>query len=448
MRLSRLFRAIAAIVAFVAVCGAAHAQSPWPQPASDLAAQIASILGHGTARLIIRNLSSLPVDEIPAIRKLLEQDLRARGVIANSAPNDNIIRVTLSESAHGFTWVAEVIQGDDTQVAVVDLPADQKSQPPAPAQFMLRREALITQKEPVLGVLSTPQLVLLTADSFAVYTPSLPSGMIEIQHIPIAARAPTARDPRGMIQAGTQNLTADAWLPGIHCFVGPSLSQAPSEVIKTDCHSSDDPWPLTAAATLAPPPGPAPNPPPSPPSPPIQSAAPGVAISQSEASTATPTPTPAPQIHAFYNTARDYFTGVVSPNIGVDLPPYYSAAVLPRASNTALLIGGIDGKVLLVAGGKLTTVGGTSEWGSDFALIHSGCGDGAQIVVSGAGDSNTDSLRAYQVSGTEATPISTLLTIDGTVTALWSAPDSKSVLAVIRNPQNQYEVDRVTALCN
>jgi len=30
----------------------------------------------------------------------------------------------------------------------------------------------------------------------------------------------------------------------------------------------------------------------------------------------------------------------------------------------------------------------------------------------------------------------------------WTAPDGKSVYAVIRTPKNQYEVDRVTALCD
>jgi hypothetical protein len=43
--------------------------------------------------------------------------------------------------------------------------------------------------------------------------------------------------------------------------------------------------------------------------------------------------------------------------------------------------------------------------------------------------------------------------MDGTVMALWTAPDGKSVLAVVRTPANQgaaneYEVDRVVASCN
>jgi hypothetical protein len=428
MRLSRLVRAVAAILAFLVVCGAASAQSRWQQPASDLAAQIAAILGHNTARLMIRNLSSLPVDEIPVIRKDLEADLRAHGVAANSAPNDIIVRVTLSESARGFTWVAEVIQGNETQIAVVDLPVNQKSQPPAPAQFMLRREALIVSSEPVLGAIDPPGLMILLTPSGIVVNVRTPAWTV-LRTTPIPAPLPLARDPRGMILPAPQGAAFDAWLAGSRC--SGSTAQATTTELTIDCHASDDPWPLPSAAetptsSLA---DSAPNPAPNPPPP---------ARTAPEAS----------QLRASYNAKRDYFTGVVSPGIGVDLPQFYSAAVLQRATGTALLIGGIDGKVLLASNGKQVTVSGTSDWGSDFALFKSGCGDGAQIVVSGVGDSNTDSLRAYQVSGTQATPISTLLTIDGTVTALWSAPDGKSVFAVIRNPQNQYEVDRVTALCN
>jgi hypothetical protein len=38
--------------------------------------------------------------------------------------------------------------------------------------------------------------------------------------------------------------------------------------------------------------------------------------------------------------------------------------------------------------------------------------------------------------------------MDGAVTALWTAQDGKGVMAVVRNAAAEYEVDRVTALCN
>ena len=61
---------------------AAAAPAAWSQPAAALADQIAAILGPGQAHLTLRNLSKLPADDIPAIRRLLEDDLKARGVQA------------------------------------------------------------------------------------------------------------------------------------------------------------------------------------------------------------------------------------------------------------------------------------------------------------------------------------------------------------------------------
>ena len=154
-------------------------------------------------------------------------------------------------------------------------------------------------------------------------------------------------------------------------------------------------------------------------------------------------------LRAFYNAARDYFTGIITPSLNVDLPPFYSAAVVPRpASGAALLIGGIDGKVQLTEGGALKPVSGTRDWGSDFAVLNSGCGAGAQVLVSGSGEAASDSLRAFELPAQEAVPASAPLAMDGTVTAIETAPDGKSVFAVVRGAADQYEVDRVTASCN
>jgi hypothetical protein len=93
-------------------------------------------------------------------------------------------------------------------------------------------------------------------------------------------------------------------------------------------------------------------------------------------------------------------------------------------------------------------VSGARDWGSDFAALQSGCGAGTQIIASGSGEAVSDSLRAYELPALEAVPVSAALVMDGSVTAIWSAPDGKSVFAVVRNATNQYEVDRVTASCN
>ena len=158
--------------------------------------------------------------------------------------------------------------------------------------------------------------------------------------------------------------------------------------------------------------------------------------------------TPAP-LKAFYNAARNYFTGVVNPGLGVDLPSFYSAALVPRpVGGAALLVNGIDGKVQLTENNALKPVTGTRDWGSDFAALQSGCGAGAQIIASSSGEAANDSLRAYEFPANEAIPASAPLAMMGAVMQIWTAPDGKSVVAVVRNTANEYEVDRVTALCN
>jgi hypothetical protein len=133
----------------------------------------------------------------------------------------------------------------------------------------------------------------------------------------------------------------------------------------------------------------------------------------------------------------------------VDLPAFYSAALLPRAAGgAALLVSGIDGKVQIDDYNALKTVAGTRDWGGDFAALYSGCGTGTQIIASGSGEAVNDSLRAYELPALEAVPATAPLAMDGTVTAVETSPDGKSVVAIVRTNANEYEVDRVTAGCN
>jgi hypothetical protein len=190
------------------------------------------------------------------------------------------------------------------------------------------------------------------------------------------------------------------------------------------CQEGDDPWPLSEQVSLR-----------------------SAVVPQGEI----------PPLKAFYNSTRDSFTGVLSPSLGAELQPFYSAVIVPRpaasGSMAALLVNGIDGKVQLAEAGALKPVSGARDWGSDFALLQSSCGSGAHIVASASGEALADSLRAYDLPAQEAIPASAPLAVDGTVMALWTAPYGKSVLAVVRKPRSwgaadQYEVDRVTSSCN
>ena len=86
MKTMKLFRwAAMGLGMLLAMRGSALATSPWEQPAGALAEQIAAILGSGQAHLTIRNLSRIPNDDVPAIRKLLAQDLKEHGVTVSES---------------------------------------------------------------------------------------------------------------------------------------------------------------------------------------------------------------------------------------------------------------------------------------------------------------------------------------------------------------------------
>jgi len=398
------------------------APSPWEQPAASLADEIAGILGPGQAYLTIRNQSTISSAEISAIRRLLELDLKAHGVLASGAESANTIRVTLSENTRERVWVAEVIEGSETRVAMVHVEPGTQHQAQSSTGLTLRKQTVLTAREEILATLEIADgLVAVEPEQIVIYRHTA-DGWRERKRVSIGQTRPLARDPRGVIFPSASGDGFEASIAGMVCS-GAYQPAQPTGEWTVHCRESDDPWtivqqPVTDAGTAT----------------------------QGTATQMNVSVTP---FKAFYNAARNYFTGVVSPSLGIDLPPFYSAAQIIRSTSSApFLFGGIDGKVQIWDGPTLKPIAGTRDWGSDFAALNSGCGAGAQIVASSSGEALTDSLRAYEVPALEAIPASAPLAMEGTVTALWSAPDSNSVFAVVRNAADQYEVDRVTASCN
>jgi len=405
---------LAGLIAIVAsglmglVAHAESASSPWDQAAASLAAQIVEILGPGQAHLAIRNLSTVPTDEVPAIRKLLEQDLKAHGVTVAGDESANIIRITLSENVRERLWVAEVTEGSETRVTMVHLALDRPREAQPAGGITLRKQVIFTSSEPLLSALETQEgLITLEPEQIVFYIHAA-DGWHEQSRTSIGQKRPLARDPRGFLLPSANNAGFDAWLPGTHC-TGAYVPAQPAADWQMHCGESDDPWPIVQVNDAG--------------------------------DTAS--------VKAFFNAARNYFTGVVTPGLGVDLPSFYSAAFIQRpVGGSALLVNSIDGNVQLTENNVLKPVTGTRDWGSDFAALRSTCGAGTQIIASGSGEAASDSLRAYELPALEALPVSAPMAANGTVMALWSAPDGKSVLAVVRGALNEYEVDRVTALCN
>ena len=397
----------------------------WEQPVASLADQISGTLGPGQARLTIRNLSSISGDDVPTIRRLLDQDLKAHGVVTASQESANAIRITLSENMRERLWVAEILEGNETRVIFV--PA---GVPIAPAHatagaVVLNRKTLwrsSDQRQPnqswtgeqvLSAVESSGSLHLLTDRRMVSYV-SADSALREQWSLALGAHRPLPRDPQGVMTISDDGRTVTAYAPGVECertvvAAADLISSGDSGNHAGQCRSSDDPWPVANGALHA---------------------------------------------KAFHSANHNFFTGVMTPSPGVELPAFYSAALLPRAlGGSALLINGIDGTVEIVENGVMKTVAGARDWGSDFAVLQTGCGAGTQIVASNSGEGEADSLRAYELPAQEALGTSAALGMNGSVMALSASPDGKSLLTVVRLPAepgrgNEYEVDRVTALCN
>jgi hypothetical protein len=289
----------------------------------------------------------------------------------------------------------------------------------ADARMVLRRERIaglfnrvggVVRNDPILAASEiNGHFLLIYPDRISIFS-STAGGWAETNTLMTDRKL--TRDLRAELVANTDGGRFVAYTPGAQCIGSYSLPMTGSTTDSgwsVRCHASDDPWPVYQSG---------------------------------DAGGAMP-------LKAFYNSARDFFTGVVTPGIGVDLPPFYAAGIIPRAAGgAALLITGIDGNVQIIENGAMRSVAGTRDWGSDFAVMRSGCGAGTQVIASSSGEAISDSLRAFEIPALGALPVSSPLTLDGTVTALWTTQDGKSAFAVVRNAAGEYEVDRVTALCN
>jgi hypothetical protein len=432
MRLAGLVAVLMSVLAALVV-SAADAQSQWEKPAAALAEQIAGILGPGQARLTMRNVSSLPESEVPAIRQLMEQDLKAHGIAVSGAESANAIRVTLSENARERLWVAEVMEGEETRVAMAQVDAGSTPRTQSASGMTLRAQTIFSSREPVLAALETASGLVIVEPEAIVISGRAANGWQEEKRVTMVQRHALARDARAVIWPAESGTGFEASLAGMACSGSYASGDGPaaggsSGAWSVKCAESDDPWKISAGKITA------------------GKVTAGSDFQASATSSANVSVAP---IKAFYNAARNYFTGVLAPSMGVDLPAFYSFASIPRpAGVTALLIDGIDGKVQLVENGALKAVSGTRDWGSDLAALHSGCGGGDQVLASGGGEAASDSLRAYEIPALEAVPASTPLAMNGTVMALWTAPDGKSAYASVRQGNGDYEVDRVTALCD
>jgi hypothetical protein len=185
--------------------------------AAQLASRIASLVPRGSKiSLVEQNLTPVLAIGWPNFWGLFDAELRKAGLeIVNPGSTGQRVRITLSENPRGFLFVADVISGDNHQVALLPcnpLPVAEERPP-----WSFRKKPLWAQKEPILDVLlfdNDMQMLVLDANKVASFRfsdgkwiPSATASLILPRPIP--------RDPRGRIEAVPEGFRV--FIPGATC---------------------------------------------------------------------------------------------------------------------------------------------------------------------------------------------------------------------------------------
>ncbi len=384
--------------------------------ARQLADRIAAASGPGSVALDVTNRSSLDDKSVHEVRSALQAQLRVQGVSMAAADQSmGTIDVILSESLREYVWTAKITIGSDPpRVVLISLPRAFSTTPfTSVPPITLKKTFLFSQEQPILdaalvqisggSISAGAHLFVLDPTRVAVYRQQ--SGRWELEtSLPIQHSRIFPRDVRGRLFFRRDHLF-DAYMPGTFCR---SSATAP---IALNCFASDDPWPLTSD----------------------ESGVNGV--------------------RAFYAPARNFFTGALSPGIGKvsNVPSFYAAASLPRPNYTLWMLAAVDGSIHMIDGITDQAIR-NARWGSDLTAIRSGCGAGMQLLVTQSGDSERDSLRAFEIPDRDPVAVSSPLEFDGPITALWPDANLTGAVAVIkredkREGTGQYEANRISITC-
>jgi hypothetical protein len=375
--------------------------SDWRDPVSQLAAKIIAATGPGVVALEIHNRSSISSAETEEIRRELTSLLATSGVRIwqpdQAAAN---IKLTLSENLQDYIWVAEIQAGaTDCKVLLVSTPRTNFAVAAgnAPA-ITVRPTPLVSQAEPILDVAvvenNPPRIVVLGRNAVTIQEFANQHWTVA-QRLSIISPTPLPRDARGRIFLRKDHLF-DVYLPGLACH---SNNLAP---LAMRCELSEDPWPLQAQ-------GPS----------------------------------------AFFSPARNFFPGALVPGIGKQnsAPPFYSAAAIPRANYSLWIFAGLDGQVHLLDGINQQVLG-KIHWGSNVAAVHPACRPDSLILADAPDSEPSESIQAFEFADREPAAVSPKLSINGSITALWSTPSADSAITVYKNSSTgNYEALQLNLDC-
>jgi hypothetical protein len=426
------FRVVARIWCVTLAVAMAAQGIGWSAPEQQLARRIAAVTGTGTIALIFENRSSLGKRDSEVIQNGLRSALEGVGIrfarseqviSGQTASVSTAVRVSLSENAASYVWVAEIRQSAGEPVVVmVSVPRPESSiSSRESVPLSLRKISLWTQDDAILDVAvleenATPsRIAVLDAEKITLYRLQAGKWQLE-QTLGIVHARPWPRDLRGRLIPAKDHLL-DVYLPGVICR---SVGGAP---VALTCREADDPWPLVPAA---------------------------LGGSFSTLPSAGPTSAAIAPVGAFYASTRNFFTGALTAGVGkfTTVPKFYSAAVLPRDKSTLWLFAATDGRVHMVDG--MSDQASRLDWGSDLASVKTACGSGWQVLATSSEETNGDSVRAYEFPDRDAVAVSAAIDFaGGVITALWTEAKADTAIAVVRNRETgSYEAFRLAVTCS
>ena len=196
----------------------------WQGPLRELSSKITKLLPP-TSRVnaLVKNISSLPPDEVAPLEGALKAQLAAAGVrLVGENAADTAVQLTVSEGVEGYVAVAQITSNSNEQVAIVTLPPIAKNasqtdgvlldakliwQQPAPIlDFALPAVPGFSQN--VLAVLEPKRLVFYSRDLTPQWQP--------VRALESESSVAT-RDWRGHIELSQGSSSGDARWPGNEC---------------------------------------------------------------------------------------------------------------------------------------------------------------------------------------------------------------------------------------
>jgi hypothetical protein len=212
---------ISALLVFAGVSARAQttAQFPsdWTNALGSLADKIAAVTKRSESlSLAVKNMSSLSAADVGGLHDVLVTDLARRNRrITKESLADATLQVTFSESADGYVWIAEILDGVKENVVMVSVTAPNQKTSGREAPLTLHRKLIWEQASRIVdfGILADSAsdgisiLIILDAGKLSFYK-SPDKDWKLAREITIEHARPPRRDIRGRIdlQAGKARL--------------------------------------------------------------------------------------------------------------------------------------------------------------------------------------------------------------------------------------------------